>query len=187
MASGLTECAVKMNSFEIKILDFIRDNLSCRPLDVFFKYFTELGGVEVMVALILVLLMIKKTRHIGITAAIALIMGIVFSNFVLKIIVDRIRPYEFNTAVSLVTAPEKDSSFPSGHSMSSIAMSLSVFFYNKKAGAVAIVAAVLIVFSRAYLYLHYPSDVLTGAFIGVLSAIAAKYITEKLLQKFPKL
>lgn len=183
----MSECFVEIDRFEIKILDFIRNNLSCPFLDTFFKNYTQFGGVMFMVALSAVLLMIKKTRKTGLNTALALIIGIIVSNLIIKNIFDRVRPYDFNKAVKLIVPPEKDSSFPSGHSMSSFAVAVSVWLHNKKIGAAVFCFAALIAFSRVYIYVHYPSDVLVGIFIGVMSAIVGKYLSDKISEKYPKL
>lgn len=175
-----------MNAFEIEILNFIRDVFSCKPLDYFFKYYTQLGGVAFMVGLSLVLIIFKKTRKIGLTVALALIMGITVNSLVLKKFFNRVRPYDFNK-VLLIVKKEHDTSFPSGHSMAAFAAAFSVFWHNKKVGAIMLAGAFLIMFSRLYLYVHYPTDVLVGATVGILASILAKYISNKITEKYPKL
>lgn len=176
-----------MNEFEIKILDAIRNGISCKPLDVFFSVYTKFGGVAFMILLSLVLIIIKKTRKLGICAGLAMLMGIFVGNFIIKKAVGRIRPYEFNKAAKLIVGKERDLSFPSGHAMACFALATSVFLKHKKAGVICYVAAVLMAFSRIYLYLHYPSDVLVGVILGIISAFAANFIVEKISKKYPKL
>ena len=62
-------------------------------------------------------------------------------------------------------------SFPSGHTMSSFAAATVLIYMDKKIGAISLILATIIGFSRLYLYVHYPSDVVIGLLIGVLLGI----------------
>ena len=77
--------------------------------------------------------------------------------------------------ILLIKAP-KDYSFPSGHTMASFAAATVLIYMNRKVGIVAMVLTVLIAFSRLYLYVHYPTDVLGGIITGAI----AGYIGYKL-------
>ena len=98
----------------------------------------------------------------------------------MKPLIARTRPFDANNLkdILLIKAP-KDYSFPSGHTMASFAAATVLIYMNRKVGIVAMVLAVLIAFSRLYLYVHYPSDVFAGMIFGILSAI----ISIKLLAK----
>ena len=71
-------------------------------------------------------------------------------------------------------------SFPSGHSSSSFAAATALFIMNKKTGVCAYVLAFLIAFSRLYNYVHFPSDVICGIILGILSALLIYFIFKKL-------
>ena len=75
----------------------------------------------------------------------------------------------------LVAAP-KDYSFPSGHSAASFAAAVSIFVMHKKEGAAALILACLIAFSRLYLFVHFPTDVLAGIAVGFICAFLAAKI-----------
>lgn len=67
-------------------------------------------------------------------------------------------------------------SFPSGHSISSFAAAGVLFFRREKGRVAALILAALIAFSRAYLYVHFPSDVVTGSLLGFAAAyLVVKY------------
>ena len=110
---------------------------------------------------------------------IALLISFVICNITLKPLFSRIRPYEYVEGIKLLINKPDDFSFPSGHSSSSFAAALSLWFYNKKWGRVCIVTASVIAFSRLYLHVHFPSDVIFGIMIGVMSS----YIARRLISK----
>lgn len=99
---------------------------------------------------------------------IALALEIVCCNVILKPFVARIRPCDVNTAVQLLIERPIDYSFPSGHTASSFAAASALYFSRKKLWIPAAVLAGMIGFSRLYLYVHYPTDVLAGALIGIM-------------------
>lgn len=93
-----------------------------------------------------------------------------------KNLVNRVRPYDAYSFLHILVAPEKDASFPSGHS--SIAFSVAMIYYyslsNHKLGIGFVVFAALIALSRLYVGVHYPSDVVAGIACGVLIAYGIK-------------
>ena len=78
--------------------------------------------------------------------------------------------------VKLLVAAPKDYSFPSGHSAASFAAAVSIFVMHKKEGAAALILACLIAFSRLYLFVHFPTDVLAGIAVGFICAFLAAKI-----------
>ena len=75
-----------------------------------------------------------------------------------------------------------DYSFPSGHTAASFAAVTALFFAKEKYRYPALVLAVLIAFSRLYLYVHYPTDILGGILVGILCGVIAYLITRKKLK-----
>src|SRR5699024_9151019 len=89
-------------------------------------------------------------------------------NVVLKPMIARIRPFDVNTAVQLLVSAPRDYSFPSGHTAASFAAVSALYFAGeKKLWKIFLVFAVVIAFSRMYLYVHYPTDILGGIFLGI--------------------
>jgi len=76
--------------------------------------------------------------------------------------------------------PLSDFSFPSGHTIASFEAASVLMIRNKKLGIPALVLAIIIAFSRLYLFVHYPSDVLTGLILGTLFGVIAVLIVNKL-------
>ncbi len=169
------------NSFEIKILHNLHNAVQCSFLDKFMPIVTKLANVGIIwIIIAVILILFKKTRRTGVTMAIALILGLIFGNMILKPLVARIRPYDFDPSIVLLIPPEKDYAFPSGHTLASFEGAVSIFLYHKKAGICAILLAIVIAFSRLYLMVHYPLDVISAVILGISFAyISYKVVTYK--------
>ena len=144
---------------------------------VFFTTLGEWGAIWIVFGL--AMLCFKKYRRVGVAVLLGLVIGLVTVNFGIKNIVARPRPCAINSAVQLLVPFPSEFSFPSGHTVSSFGAATSIFLKNKKLGAWALALAAVISFSRLYLYVHFPSDVLAGAAIGVGIAFLATYISRK--------
>ena len=113
----------------------------------------------------------------------ALLIGVILGNGVMKNLFARPRPYNLDPSLSHRLAfgeMSTDFSFPSGHTLASFEAAMSVFLYHKKWGVATLSFAVLIGISRIFLLVHYPSDVLAGALFGILFAYAASYLSTNL-------
>lgn len=173
-----------LNQFEIGILDFIRNNFSCKFLDYFFIAITRLSDEGIFwIILALVLLCFKKTRKTGICLGVVLIIGEILGNQILKKLFERPRPYTVNPDITLVIDKLSSFSFPSGHSRCAVECAVVIFANNKRWGIAAITVAVLTCLSRMYLYVHYPTDVLAGAALGVIDGLLAMFIVKKVMER----
>ncbi|MDO4438268.1 MAG: phosphatase PAP2 family protein [Eubacteriales bacterium] len=167
---------------DIGILRFIQENFRNEYLTAFFKFITSLGNAGwFWIALALVLLIFKKTRRTGTGTLLSLGTGFIITNLFLKNIVRRTRPYDaYSFIVPLIEHPS-DFSFPSGHTCASFAAAFVLYrAFPKKYSWLFLLLAVLIAFSRLYLGVHYPSDVLAGFVIGAFSACLSDLIMEKI-------
>ncbi len=171
-------------SWEFSFLDFL-DIIRCNFLDSVFVFITHLGDKGyIWIAMAALLLIFKKTRKIGVCVAIALIFGVLVGNAALKPLIARTRPFDARQGIELLINAPKDYSFPSGHTLSSFAGAGVVFWFNKKYAIPCFVLAFLIAFSRLYLYVHYPTDVLGGVVIGLILSYAAYRITQYIFARF---
>ena len=155
------------------ILDFVRNNLTSYISDRIMLFITSLGNfgaIWIMSALIFIA--IKKHRELGVAMMLSLIIALLVGNIILKPIVHRNRPFVNESQIDVLVEPT-DYSFPSGHAFSSFAAAITILCYKKRWGILAIVLASSIAFSRIYLYVHYPSDVLTGLVLGIGAGIAS--------------
>ncbi|MCD8125247.1 MAG: phosphatase PAP2 family protein [Lachnospiraceae bacterium] len=158
------------------ILLWIQENLRNPVLTALMVRITALGNAGLIWIVITALLLLRKdTRSAGVMSAMALIGSLVINNFFLKNLAARTRPYEVIEGLSLLIAPATDFSFPSGHTGSSLASAWVLLHELPRPwGILAMALAILIAFSRLYVGIHYPSDVLAGALTGILAGMLAR-------------
>lgn len=170
------------------ILLFLQDTVRNPVLTPLVKAITVLGNGAVFWVLVsIVMLVPAKTRKIGLTSILALLVSLLINNIILKNLVARVRPYEvIEGLVPLIRKPW-DYSFPSGHTGSSFA-SAWVFYRRlpKRFGIPALALAGLIGLSRLYLGVHYPTDVLFGMVSGIGSGCIAMLIVQAIIDKRAK-
>ncbi len=153
---------------EENFLLWIQDSVRNDALTPVFVFITTLGNGGIIWILISVaMLFYKKTRKVGIAVLIALAASLLIDNILLKNIVARTRPYDVISGLTSLVGTQKDYSFPSGHTGSSFAAAVVMFIMlPKRYGVPAVVLAALIGFSRLYVGVHYPTDVLAGMMLG---------------------
>lgn len=174
-----------IQNLDFTILNFIYENIRNDFLNYPMIFISTLGnnGFIFIIATV-VLLFNKKTRKIGITLAISLIIGLIVVNIIMKPGIARIRPYDINQSIILLTSKMNDYSFPSGHTLAAFEFATAIFLYNKKWGYISFVFAFLMGFSRLYLYVHFPTDVICGAVLGIIVSIISYYITKYIYKRF---
>lgn len=174
-------------NFDSSILLWIQDNVRADFASPVVKVITHLGDKGIFwIVVALALLAFRKTRRLGVLCAVSMVIGLVITNVILKNWVARIRPYELIQNLELIVGKETDFSFPSGHTTNSLACAWVLFRRApKKWGVAALVLAILISLSRLYVGVHYPTDVLAGAVIGIGSACLSLWLVPKLEKKFP--
>ncbi|MCU6761324.1 phosphatase PAP2 family protein [Brotonthovivens ammoniilytica] len=156
---------------ELQILDMIQQ-MRTVWLDHIMVAITTLGnGGIIWIIAGLLLLISKKHRKTGILLLAAFILEIILCNGVLKPLAARVRPCDINSTVQLLVSRPTDYSFPSGHTGASFAAASVLWSRKEKGRLAAMILAVLIAFSRMYLYVHYPTDILGGMIVGSLSAV----------------
>ena len=100
------------------------------------------------------------------------------TNVILKPMVDRTRPY-YVLGYDPVIPPVGDPSFPSGHTAASFAAATAIYAINKRWGIAAYLYVAVMGFSRLYLGVHFPTDVLAGAVVGTLAALIVLKVMER--------
>lgn len=172
-------------NFDLPILDWIAGNLWCPLLDKIMPVITALGNGGIFwIAFSVLLMVFRKHRRAGFSMGGALLMGLLLCNIILKPLVARIRPYDyqleyFDKVIPLLIEAPHDFSFPSGHTIASFEAATALLIHNRKLGIPAMVVAVLVAFSRLYLYVHYPTDVLASMVLGVGLAFLASFLVKK--------
>lgn len=151
------------------ILLFIKNNMHWYMMDKAMVVITSLGnGGAIWIVIACVLIISKKYRKAGLMLSGALILGTVFGEGILKHVVHRIRPCASIPAANLLISKPLSYSFPSGHTTSSFAAAGVLAQYFKDYAFGFFTLASLIAFSRLYLYVHYPTDVLAGIILGLI-------------------
>ena len=156
-----------------QILIFIQEWMRSDFLTPVMMTITRLGDSGfIWIAISMVLLLFQKTRKAGWISFFSIAFCFLINNLILKNAVARPRPYETVEGLELLAARARDFSFPSGHACSSFAAACSYHrVLPRKAGIAAIILAALISFSRLYVGIHYPTDVLCGALIGIFGSL----------------
>ena len=181
----LYTCAI---SFDLPILDWIQANLQSGFMDKFMPFITVFGDAGIFWMIWAALLVIfPKTRKTGLGMAIAMVFGLVVCNMTLKPLVARIRPYdlqaELGVTIKLLCDAQHDFSFPSGHTIASFEAAVVMLKNSKKLGIPAMILAILISFSRLYLYVHYPTDVIVSVILGTAFAFIGDAIAGAIAPK----
>ena len=159
---------------------WVAESLHTPLLDWLMPFFTGLGEAGFLwILLCVALLCRRRTRRWGVVCATALVISFVSGEWVIKNLVRRARPFSAMPELSLLIAPPHGFSFPSSHAASSFATATAVRVMDRRAGAWALALAALIAFSRVYLSVHYPTDILAGAALGVASAFLARWLWRK--------
>ena len=167
-------------SFDWGILQAIQDYVTCTFLDVAMPIITMLGNAgAIWIIAAIALLCSKKYRVYGIVLLGCLAAGALIGNGFLKNFVMRPRPCWLDESVAMLIATPGDYSFPSGHTMASVIGATILTAANRKFGLIAIPLAVLIAFSRMYLYVHFPSDILGGLVLGLAISAAGLWISRR--------
>ena len=157
--------------------------------DWFFTAVTHLADDALgMIALGLLLLLFKRTRKTGAAVLGGIILGALITNVTVKPLVFRARPYTHEAFRSWWEAMgahvESDRSFPSGHTTAAMAAMMGIFLANrKKYSWTALLFALLMGFTRLYLVVHYPTDVLAGLIAGAIGGALA-YVAVILIYRF---
>lgn len=157
----------QITQWDFALLRAIRDLFHTPALDEPMLFLSWIGnGGAVWIVLALGLLCVKTRRLTGLKMGLGLLLVLLLSNGLLKNWVARPRPFELDASIRLLLEAPGEFSFPSGHTASSAAVAAVALHDGLPGRYVILAAAGLIAFSRLYLMVHFPSDVLAGALVG---------------------
>ena len=115
----------------------------------------------------MILLIIPKTRKCGAAVLLSYVVFFLIGNEWLKDLITRPRPCAVDDTVMLIVKKPGSFSCPSVHAYLAFSSAMAIFHYYRKAGIGVLVFAALVGFSRMYFFVHYPTDVLFGAALGI--------------------
>ena len=172
-----------MQQLELGILDWIQANLRCSALDILMPALSwTCNHGEIWIVLAAVLLAVKRYRRQGLAVGCALVTDLVLCNLILKPLVGRVRPFVVHP-VELLVPPPTDASFPSGHTAASFAAVFALKASGSPLWKPALAVAVAMAFSRLYLYVHWPSDVLFGALVGAAAGFIGAWMARQMRRR----
>ena len=155
-------------------------------MDWIMVFFSKMGDAGLLwIGISLIMLIPKNTRKWGIQMLVAIAVTFVIGNLIVKNLFHRERPYvqvpELD-ALRIIAKPS-EYSFPSGHTMNGFTASITMLFWDKRFGIPAVVVAAIIAFSRMYNIVHFPTDILAGVGIGIISACIVQIVFRRYEKK----
>ncbi len=174
--------------FEAHVVSQIQQLIIVSPMWIEIAIFFARWFIFVYIILAFVLWRARKTssRHAVFEAAWAALMSILITTLI-ALFIHRARPFlaPFDPAFPIThfIPPPFNTSFPSGHTAVSTAIAAAMFYVNRRVGILAFVCAALIAFSRVAVGVHYPSDLLGGIAVGLLSFALVRFMHRQLRTK----
>ena len=193
-------------SWDAGFLLYIQEYIRSDFLNPIMKVLTHSGDKGILlIVLILALLFIPRTRAIGIMSTISIVIEALLNNVLLKNLIARTRPYDEIEGLINLVGRQSDYSFPSGHTGAAFAVAgamLVVALFGlpmiektgefkredpsltfKLISVILIMYATLLAFSRMYVGVHYPTDVLCGLLLGLGTSAVAYLIYQVAIKK----
>jgi undecaprenyl-diphosphatase len=170
----------RINIFDNYVLFTIRKYMQNKYLDRLMPIVTSMGNLGIIwIMMAVVLILDKPYRLIGNIVILTLIISTIVGEGIVKHVVRRVRPCNYENNLSLLIAKPISYSFPSGHTLSSFAVAEVLSMYFSQYKLIFIGIAFLIALSRLYLYVHYPTDVIAGIIIGIFCSKLIFMILQK--------
>jgi undecaprenyl-diphosphatase len=160
-----------LKKIDSSLLNWVQAHTKTAKMDRLMLFFSKLGDRgAIWIVYAIICTCSSKLRHAGINLTMCVSTCAFLGNFAIKPLFRRIRPCNIDSSRPMLLSRPEDSSFPSCHTMTSFAAAVvTVWQAGGLLGATSFVFASMISFSRVYLYVHYPSDVLAGVALGLVT------------------
>ena len=177
--------------FDLAVFEWVQ-SIQSHFLTAIMTTVTTLGDEGIIfIVLGLVLFCTKKYRKAGLSILVALVVMLVLNNLVLKELIARPRPFNLDPETyawwhEVYKYPNfnihqpSSYSFPSGHTSSAFAAAIALLCHNRKLGIPTTIFAAIMGFSRIYVEVHYCTDVIGGAIVGIIYALIGVLIAKYL-------
>ena len=167
-----------IQTFDSSVLLWIQENLHNFILDPLMVAYTSLGNYSIIwLLLAAVMIYFPKTRKAGVLVLLAIALGYLVNDLILKDLIERPRPWIDISGLEPLIYASNPNSFPSGHTCIAFAVVGIICRTQSQNWALAsIAAAVLMGFSRMYVGVHYPTDIMAGAVVGIVCSQVIWYI-----------
>lgn len=147
------------------------------PIMILLSAIGESGLIWILLSIVLAVL--PRTRRCGLTMMAAMALSFILGNCLLKNLIARPRPCAVDTSVQLLVPFPSEYSFPSGHTLNGFTAAVTIFLHYRRIGIAALLLAGAIAFSRMYLFVHYPTDILGGLVLGIADACLMVFLAKK--------
>lgn len=180
----------KISSYEGLFLLFLQEHFRTPRCNIFMRFATSLADSGFLpISICTLLLFSQSTKRIGYLASISFLLELIIVNLILKPLVRRKRPFVVIENLTCITRIPQDYSFPSGHTACCFAVAGVIGWHMPPSYAIPVlIVSAVVGFSRMYLGVHYPTDVLagmlTGFFTGILSDFLLSDLSFALIRSF---
>jgi undecaprenyl-diphosphatase len=155
-----------IDNYILKIIDKYIKN---KYFDILMPIVTTLGNLgAIWILIAAVLLFNSEYRYLGEIILLVLLIGSLISELLIKRIVKRIRPCNKDKNAKILITKPRSYSFPSGHTLSSFTAATILSLYFPQFKIIFMTLAIAITFSRLYLHVHYPTDVIAAILLSIM-------------------